>query len=286
MDVRWIVDTTAERDYSVGKLAAAVRGAGLQVHETKYTSQWTPPEPLVFDTEEPVVVHGCHGFLRKLRKHHRNYIGIYCTDANLTVAAYSVFYGDLLLNNDYVIVPFAEFVRRKRFWYARWGGLENNSVFLRPNSGTKVFAGLCIPLDDFDHEVNALTQISSVMPDTLVVVSSPKRIEAEFRFIIADRKVVAGSEYRWDNKLDIRTDYPDAAFKLAQEVAQRGWQPDPCYTCDVAWLGDDEYRVIEINSFSCAGLYMCDHDAIVKAVSEATLRQWRLARGEIDDLDP
>jgi len=33
--------------------------------------------------------------------------------------------------------------------------------------------------------------------------------------------------------------------------------------------------LLEINSFSCAGLYSCDYDKVVKAVSSAALKDWR-----------
>jgi hypothetical protein len=120
----------------------------------------------------------------------------------------------------------------------------------------------------------------SVYPEMICVVAKPRSIEAEFRFVIADRQVVAGSQYRWEDRLDVRLDVLPICRELAQEVAQREWQADRCYTCDVALLdGRSKARIVELNTFSSSGLYACDTEAVVDAVSRAA---WREYLGEDD----
>ena len=98
--------------------------------------------------------------------------------------------GDDLLNSDYYILPYGEFVNRK---------LTN--VFIKPESGLKEFVGQV-----FDGDYQKLSPFGEIDPNTLVVVSETKEIKAEFRYVICGGKVITGSEYRWDNKLDVRID--------------------------------------------------------------------------------
>ena len=91
--------------------------------------------------------------------------------------------------------------------------------------------------------------------------------------MIADGKVIAGSEYRWDGKLDIRRDWPQECWDLADQVAKHPWQVDIAYTCDVA-LTNSGPKIVELNGFSCAGLYACDLNLVVKGVSDAALKDW------------
>lgn len=148
-----------------------------------------------------------------------------------------------------------------------------DGLFIRPNSGLKTFAGQRVTAADFDDHVSTLEQTSGVMPDTLILVSKLHDIQGEFRFVIADGKVVTGSEYRWDGKLDIRRDWPEECEALARQVAEHEWQVDIAYTCDVA-LTPDGPRIVELNGFSCAGMYACDLEKVVDAVSAAAWREY------------
>jgi hypothetical protein len=151
---------------------------------------------------------------------------------------------------------------------------NTNGLFIRPNSGFKTFAGQRVLRSELAEHINTLDQISSVMPDTMIMVNPCQDIKGEFRFVIADSKVVAGSEYRWDGKLDVRRDWPHECEELATQVAQHDWQVDTVYTCDVALLNDGKVKIVELNGFSCAGLYACDLDKVVEGVSAAALKEW------------
>jgi hypothetical protein len=180
-----------------------------------------------------------------------------------------------MLNDDFVILPFAEFRRRG---LGRWGG----QCFLRPNAVTKSFTGMVIDEESFPAEVNALEKLQYVMPDDLVVAATARRIERETRFVIVDGEVVSGSTYGWNGNADFGLPIDEQSLSLAREVASREWQPDRAYTCDVALTeigGQTVARLVELNSFSCAGLYACDLDNVVAAVSAMTLDEWEQCGG-------
>jgi hypothetical protein len=63
----------------------------------------------------------------------------------------------------------------------------------------------------------------------------------------------------------------DAIAFARDVVADSGFSPDRAWTIDVCELASGEYRVVECNSFACAGLYACHYDAVITAVT-ATLR--------------
>lgn len=177
---------------------------------------------------------------------------------------------DWFMNRDGVFMTWAMFKQRRREFFYSW---DSDRIFIRPNSGFKTFAGTPIKYGELDDEINSLDQLSSVMDETMIMVAPAQKIQGEFRFVIADGKVIAGSEYRWDGKLDIRRDWTPECEELAQRVASHPWQIDIAYTCDVALL-EDSVKLVELNGFSCAGLYACDLDKVVQGVSEAAIREF------------
>jgi hypothetical protein len=89
-------------------------------------------------------------------------------------------------------------------------------------------------------------------------------------FVVAEDRVITGSPYK-KGRMDPPT--PEAVA-LAEKVAKAGYQPDPVWCVDVCRTSMDKYYVVEIGCFSCAGLYECDLDKIVREVSAIALRDW------------
>lgn len=201
--------------------------------------------------------------------------GTYHRIENLSYSAFGPHLGDLLLNSGFVLLPFGEVARRRGSLPAGVTG-PGGEFFLRPDAVTKSFTGLVLTPENFELEIGTLRRIHNVADDVLCVVAPPRPIDSEFRFVIADGAVVAGSEYRWDGRLDIRSDVLPECAAMAETVASRPWQADRVYVCDVG-MAAGEPRVIELNAFSCSGLYACDTAAIVSAVG---LAAWREHQGE------
>lgn len=99
--------------------------------------------------------------------------------------------------------------------------------------------------------------------------------------------MIAGSEYRWDNILDVRRDTHPICDALAKKIAEADWQADSVYVCDVALIDDFiaadwggppaglTAKVVELNAFSSSGLYACDTYKIVEAVSKVAHCEWQ-----------
>jgi hypothetical protein len=265
--IHWIIDEIlSERQYETGfpTLPEAVRNAGHMVHLTKYVPFSDSPSIQV-DHLKPgaVVTHGCIQFCKQIEKHYGRLLtpGMYFNDNVKSFAKFSHHIGEDLLNDDFYIIPWAEVVRRRI-----------TGVFVKPLSGLKDFVGQVIKNCDYDISPN-----NPIDPDCLCVVSSPKEIIAEFRYVIVEKKVITGSEYRWDNILDVRCDTHPTCDMLAHKIADAEWQADTVYVCDVALInveGWETAKVVELNAFSSSGLYACDTNNIVEAVSRAAEKEY------------
>lgn len=223
------------------------------------------------DVKGPHVLYGAHQFVKKINPDGRFQPGHLGVNQKTCASEYmSNLPLDWFLNRECQFMTWAMFKNRGRELFQE---LNTRMLFVRPNSGFKTFAGQRIDLEDLDDHISTLDQISSVMDDTLILINRGTPIQGEFRFVVADKQVIAGSEYRWDGKLDIRRDWPQECWDLAQQVAQHEWQVDIAYTCDVA-LTEKGPRLVELNGFSCAGLYACDLEKVVQGVSKAAAREW------------
>lgn len=276
MSVSWVIDQymlDLSRERGCGSIADAVQRSGMQAHVVSAGNAVSQDISLPKIEAPCVVVYGSFRFVRRLERQLRSsgqapYLpGAFANIANLSYSAFGAHIGDLLLNDDFVVLPFAEFKRRR---LSLWG----DRCFLRPDAVTKSFTGMVVTKEDFDHEMNALEKLQHVAPEDLVVAAAVRDIVQETRFVIVDGKVITGSTYGWNGNEDIGKPIDGASLEMAQEVAARGWQPDRAYTCDIALVtdaGNLSARVIELNSFSCAGLYACDLDLTVSAVSAAAM---------------
>jgi hypothetical protein len=271
--VNWAVDgNILDSRSTVGDLAQAIRDAGHNLNLAKYIPFASSDEqdygPKEWD-DEPTILYGSHGYLRKCKRPFNP--GAYGLNNNMMCNVYySYIPEEWMLNGQFIMLPFEHI---KRNFEAILNLFDDDKVFVRPNSGFKTFTGMVLTYENYRHELSASQQLTSVIPETICMVAEAKPLKAEFRFLVVDGDVVDGSEYRWDNVLDIRHDYDADCFKLAQRMSAHSWQPDSIYTCDVA-LTEQGPKIIELNSFACAGLYALDKNIVVNRVSEFAYKEF------------
>lgn len=271
MKTTWIVDTyILEAQSVVGDLLGAIKSSGADLVTTKYVPFADQQDYGEVEPDHPVILYGTHGFVSKC---HITFIpGAFgLVEQMNTNHYYSYVPLEWMMNSDFIILPFDVFRNHHAPIFDLFGG----DLFIRPVSGFKTFAGMVVTRENVDYELNASQQITSVMPETLIMISSKKNLHGEFRFIIGNGRVIDGSEYRWDEKVDIRHDWPEDCWEVAKKMAEHSWQPDTVYTCDVA-VTDDGPKIIELNSFACAGLYACDKNVVVGAINEIAKSEWNV----------
>jgi hypothetical protein len=263
--VRWVIDPVlVSHSVHSRKLPAAIIDAGHDLVLAGYdesSKNWQVPEFNQYDLA--TIFYGSKKFVREHSRLCEP--GSFGDRATANVSHYLTHLPrEWFLNQYALMTTWGDFCNRRTYWLNFAGG----RAFLRPDSGGKNFTGLVVDRENVDHEINSIQQLSRMRPEELVWTARAKEILGEFRFVIADGQVIAGSEYRWDNVLDIRSDYPEECRAVAQRVAEHKWQLDRVYTCDVC-LTPDGPRIVELNGFSSAGLYACDLDAVVAGVSAA-----------------
>lgn len=276
----WLVNRNILRN-SAEKLPDEIRAQGMVCvdYDWRLTDPSPPQIPDWLDHTYCAITYGAIQFVRAINPTGQLQPGALGANDRVNVNSYmSNLPHDWFLNRRGVFVTWKMFKDVGAGWFARFAytGKSFEALFVRPMSGYKSFAGQLVKWDTFEEDVKTIDELTSVMDETLIMVAPPIPLHGEFRFVIADGKVVTGSEYRWDNVLDIRIDYPQECFDLAQQVAQHDWQVDVAYTCDIALTGEGP-KLIELNGFASAGLYACD---IKEVVDKVSLAAWREYSGE------
>jgi hypothetical protein len=233
----------------------------------------------------PVIFHGGIGLLRQAQKVKQPWIPyIWCDWDLLACRSYYAHWGAYLLQREYAFYPFGELLRLKDKLYRAFGYAQRDDkqIFIRPDSNDKIFNGELIAEGRFDywHRHAAWNQPPA---DTLCVVCRPEQIKKEYRLIIKNKKVIAGSQYRSQGYIDIDAAYPDSAIVFAEGMAQI-WTPHPIFCLDVALTANDEWVVIECGSVNCAGFYAADLRAIVAGMAEVAEIDWAESYEPLIDL--
>jgi hypothetical protein len=167
-------------------------------------------------------------------------------------------------------------LRENKFdYYQKFG--KDALIFIRPDSGEKTFTGQLLDLQDFDRFWdNSIA--SSAAPEDIVVVSTPKKINGEWRFVCSKYgigEIIAASTYQYQGKRTYIPSAPFGATTMCEEVLDMKYFPDSIFCVDICQDGDGNYWLLELTSFSSAGLYETNKDAIVKRVSEIVEMEYK-----------
>ena len=187
-----------------------------------------------------------------------------CDAARFACSAWHPAAADLLLNDLHRVLPARELVERAAEVAAELGA--GDRLFVRPDSPLKPFGGRVVDVASLDL---AALDFGFYFDDAdLPVVASPVRdVGREWRFVVAEGRVVAGSEYDAATR-SARPAAPDGkAAAFASGVAASLAPPAAAYVLDVCESAGT-LRVVELNPFSGADLYACDAGETVQAVSE------------------
>jgi len=228
-------------------------------------------------TENDIVI--MHGSLQMGKRMLRTpiYPGIFLTLENYECYNYYGYFGNHLLNSNYMMMGLNDVLRNKDKIF---DSFNSDEIFIRPSNGYKSFTGQTLKKDNFDTNFDILTKsYGGLDNNTLVLVAPTQEIEEEWRFVVIDGKVISGSLYM-DSKNRTNWDayyYKGCDDTLAQSFAEKMvgyYQPDKAYTLDVCRMKNGEYKLIEINSFFCASMYGNDLKKIVKSVNKLCINEY------------
>jgi hypothetical protein len=274
MKVKWLIEDY-EHDSSLQPIMDEIEKQGMEYKIAKY-EPWESCKLDHYPDKDCVVFYGTLNLGRQLQGQKGWIPGAYCNFKNLCCKTYYSYWGKYLFNQDYIMMPFLE-IKRKQDWVFENYGVDD-AIFIRPDSGAKCFTGQLLYKELIDKEYKLYANYAGKpLDEIMTVISSAKVIDKEWRCVVVDKKVVACSQYKKDGKLDISAEWDDDMCEVmfySQNIADEEWQPDIAYTLDIC-KSNGEYSLLEANSFSCSGLYECDPEPIVRAVSKAALREWK-----------
>lgn len=208
------------------------------------------PKP---DVENPIVVMGSTTLV-KIAKSYGWGPGVWFND-NFTFERWKAGWGDELLNADAVVCRFED---------VNFTGTK----FIRPVDDLKLFAGGVVHADKFNEwKENVLRYDDGMVnSNTLVVVSSPREIYAEFRCFVINGHVVTASQYKRGDRVISSEIVDDRIIEYAQKMVDR-WQPDVGFVIDIADTRDG-LKVIEINNLNSSGFYKINLAKLVTAIEQ------------------
>ena len=227
----WLIHNYAQDEFDALKSALEITNTAYQ--EITYTSTLDVLDKSTLpEIDSCTVVYGSIQLVKALAAQGFVYTpGAYGFSSKTDCAAYyPKIPQQYLLNYPYAITTWAELKRSKEHFKKMF---HNTALFVRPNSGSKVFSGQSIYHDRWDETIKIIEDTSSVNDETFVLVSNPKNIKSdEYRFVIVNKKVISGSSYNWAKESS--SEYPNDAKEMAQKIADLDWQLDTAYTCDIA----------------------------------------------------
>lgn len=228
-----------------------------------------------FKSADCVIFYGSLGFGRQV-KLEAWVPGVYCDLPKFECSYYYPRVRQFLLNDRYFMLPFGDLANRRTKEFILDTVGNNGAVFMRPDGGDKLFSGTVVTVDTWDADMR-LIGFYDPPPESIIVVAEPTNLKEEWRLVVADGVVAAGSQYKDAGKLAILSGFPNDVKEYADEIIRHWAGPERCYVMDIARTKFDELKLIEYNSFSCSGLYACDKGEIVRAVSVVAQSDWNEA---------
>ncbi|MFH5804047.1 ATP-grasp domain-containing protein [Alienimonas sp. DA493] len=192
-------------------------------------------------------------------------IGVWANFPALRFEEYSGPLRPWLLNADPVRLTLAELADRRDAVLDRVG--VDGRAFVRPDAASKPFAGTQLRAATWQADVERLA-FYDVAPAEPVLACRPRRVECEWRAVIAAGAVVAGCLYRKAVGPRVEPGLPEPVRRLAEKAAASGYAPDSLWCLDLCESGGDLF-VLEVGAFACASLYGCDRGAVVAAAHAA-----------------
>ena len=265
MGVTWIIENFA-KEQSFAELTSAVEKLGYPLIKINGDYHHNILANLKSSQKTCVMVNGTIKMCKIIRDELKDYCApiLYSDFPKYQCSAYYSHFGPYLFNDKYCLMSLKEIVRQKFDVFGHYG--KEGVIFIRPDSGEKTFqAGLVDIID-----LSTLYDSNRDVEHDLMLVSTPKNIKWEGRFIVSKYKeIIAYSTYRFQGLVSKIPSVPSGASKLCQEILNKiEYYPDSVFCLDICEDNDGNYWLLELTSFSSAGLYCSNKEKIAKRVSE------------------
>lgn len=211
----------------------------------------------------PVIFHGSLGNAALIEERLNWVPGSLCPVDAFRCSTWYESAKEFLIHRDWQILPARDFVANA-VEIARALG-SPDTVFVRPDSPLKPFSGrvidvAAVTLSKLDH---GFYYDDERLP---VVVAPVRQINQEWRFVIVQNQIVAGSMYDASMRKAVSVDRGSSASAFAAQIALAIPPPAEVFILDVCEC-DGDYWLLELNPFGGADFYSCVPEGIVEALS-------------------
>ncbi len=287
MKPKWLIEDF-EADNKFDVLAEEVKRQGMEAEIIRYM----PFESGTYNKygkDECVIVQSSLNLARQLMKEKGWIPGPWLNSKAYECTAFYPYLGKYLLNKDFIMLP-------RGSVNDKWSDIINtfcgpdddDAVFIRPSSGIKTFTGKVFQTKHLKEDWEWVEEFTE--PEDMVIIASVKEIEKEWRFVCADHSIITGSLYKQRIGGAVSSgkyrEIPMAphdngdrddleAHQLAIAIASEGYKCDPMYTIDICKTANERFHLLEIGSYSCAGLYDCNPKIMVKEAARLAMQEWR-----------
>ena len=261
LPVMWILEAEMFPE-THSAMCAAVLATGCDL--LPWRDDWLTGNDWPDVGKRAVVFHGSLGNASAIRSTFPWRPGAYCNTGAFRCSSWYPQAKDLLLHEQWRILPAIELVTGKHSLAASLGGVEE--IFVRPDSPLKPFSGRVVPVEGLS--LRSLDFGFYFEDESLPVVVAPVReITREWRYVVVNGTVIAGSAYEATRREAVPISPLGESWRFAESVAKQMPAPEVVYILDIC-EADDRLHVLELNPFSGADLYACDREAVVRAVAD------------------
>lgn len=274
---KFLVELNSFDPYIEG-ITEACKDLGYEVQTCKYIPFELGDYNKQYSNTDCVVFFGSINLARHIMRTKGWIPGAYCNLTNFLRSHYQPYFGNyflrLLYDNSFYL-PWGEL--KKRIQANEMDSVANPStggIFVRPDDGAKSFTGQVIKLYDHDKDIQFID--SRVKPETLVYITSEVKMKDEYRLFVADSKIVTGSRYRKNGELSNDPSVPSLIREAAEEMlSQTPWRPERLFTMDIHHDPEiNRIGLIELNCFSCSGLYAANPKIVVSEAARVACEEW------------
>jgi len=285
MKINWIIEQYLWEEYEQ-KLADTIKNSGHNcriVDDTDWKFNFDKDIKSKYSEKDCVLFYGSLQRGRQMWRETNFIPGIFLTIDNYECFKYYGFYGDKLVNSNYIMMGLNDVKRNKErlfqsLYSAHWTHLTNSKIFIRPSNGYKSFTGQLLPWKNFDEEFDILCKsYGGIDMDQIVLIAPEQKVREEHRFIIISEndknRIVDGNKYMVDGEVFTERVVDEKAWQYCEQIVNN-YTPDKAFTIDIAKMNDGTYKVLEIGSFCCAGWYNMDLVKVVKEINNLCITEY------------
>ena len=265
MNINWILEKNIfDTEKEMIKI---IESNGFSAHVFKYIPILCNIKTIPVSNKEIVIFYGSLNAASVINKKFNFWPGVIGNFDLYDCCNYYPYFHKNLLNSNCAMLTFSDLIKKKKNLFSKFG--VNNRIFIRPNSGMKSFTGNLVTWDEYEKMIDCGFQCYNEIPaDSIVLVSKPKTIKKEWRFVVSGTEVIGGSQYRINGRFKESSEVDLEAIEFVKNILlNTTYSPDIVWVMDICKLDNEKLYVLEVGAFSCSGLYKINLEKLIYRVS-------------------